>query len=180
MELAFVVSRRTVIAYWPIPAEPTRSFFQGLINNLARRFDAPLFEPHVTVHVGLNHADAAERAISRGARACKVIKLETLGIDQSSEFIKTLFVQFVPTMELLQLNEIIRKAAQDCCAYELKPHLSLLYKKIPAAARRELADSTKVPFPEVTFESLKVVHCVSPTQNRADVEAWRTLAARDF
>src|SRR5438876_9752995 len=88
------VSRRTVIAYWLIPAEPARSFFQGVINDLARRYDAPLFEPHVTVHVGSNRADATESALSEAAHVCKLIKLKTLEIGHSSKFIKTLFVEF--------------------------------------------------------------------------------------
>ena len=133
------MSRRIVIAYWLIPADPAHSFFQGVINDLARRYDAPVFEPHVTVHVGSKRAAAAESAVSQAAHACKPIKLKALEIGHSSEFIKTLFVQFALNTELRQLNEIIRNAAQDASHYELKPHLSLLYKKMLAAARRELS-----------------------------------------
>ena len=174
------VSRRTVIAYWLIPAEPARSFFQEVINDLARRYDAPVFEPHLTVHVGSNRADAAESSISEAAHACKPIKLKTLEIGHSSEFIKTLFVQFALNTELRQLNEMIRNAAQDSSHYELSPHLSLLYKKMPAAARCELAASIKLPFSEVSFDRLGAMHCLSPTQSRADVEAWRVVATTSF
>jgi len=34
---------------WLIPAETARSFFMSTIGELAARFDAPLFEPHVTI-----------------------------------------------------------------------------------------------------------------------------------
>jgi len=172
--------RRIVIAYWLIPAEPAHSFFQGVINDLAHRYDAPLFEPHVTVHVGSNRADGAESALSEVARVCKVIKLKALEIGHSSEFIKTLFMQFALNTELRQFNEIIRNAAQDSSHYELKPHLGLLYKKMPAVTRRELADSIKVPFSEVIFDALKAVRCISSTQSRADVEAWRVVAATEL
>jgi hypothetical protein len=174
------VSRRTVIAYWLIPAEPAQSFFQGLINDLARRYDAPVFEPHVTVHVGANRADAAESAILRAARACKLMKLKTLKIGHSSEFIKTLFVQFALDAEVRRLNEIIRDAAQDSPPYEIKPHLSLLYKEMASAARRELASSIYVPFPEINFDALSTVHCISPTRTRADVETWRVVATTEL
>ena len=174
------VSRRLVIAYWLIPAEPERSFFQGAINDLARRYDAPGFEPHVTVHVGSNRADAVESALSEAGRVCRPIKLKALEIGHSSEFIKTLFVQFVLNAELRQLNEIIRGAAQDSSHYELKPHLSLLYKKMPAASRRELASSIKVPAAEVTFDALKAVCCISPTRSRSDVEAWCAVATTEL
>jgi 2'-5' RNA ligase len=171
------VSRQIVIAYWLIPAEPARSFFQAVINDLAQQHDAPVFEPHVTVFVGANRVGAAERALSQVAREWKSIELETLGIDHSDEFIKTLFVQFALNRRLRQINETIRDAAKDSSHYELKPHLSLLYKTIPAAVRREMAASTSVPYSKVSFDTVRVVRCVSPTRSRTDVEAWRVIAS---
>lgn len=170
--------RSSVIAYWLIPAEPAHRFFQRLIEDLARRYGAPLLEPHVTIHVGANYPDAAEKALSRIAREWQPIHLKALRIGHSDEFIKTLFVQFAPNRKLRQLNAIIRNAVQDSSHYELKPHLSLIYKYMPATARRELADSIKVPFPEVIFDSLKAIRCISPTRSRADVDAWRLVATK--
>lgn len=174
------MSKQIVIAYWLIPAEPARNFSQGMINDLACRYHAPLFEPHVTVHVGTNRTDAAEKAISKAARECQPVKLKVREIDHSDVFIKTLFVQFAPNRKLRRLNAIIRNAAQGSSHYELNPHLSLLYKKIPAEVRAELADSISIPFSEVTFDALQAVRCVSPTQSSADVEAWRVIATTSF
>ncbi len=174
------MSRRIVIAYWLIPAEPAHSFFQALINDLAQQHDAPVFEPHVTVFVGANRVRAAERALSQVAREWESIELETLGIDQSDEFIKTLFVQFALNRRLRQINEMICDAAKDSSHYELKPHLSLLYKTMPPAARRELTASINVPYSDVSFDTVKAVRCVSPTQSRADVEAWRVIAPAEL
>ena len=169
--------RQTVVAYWLIPSEPARSFFQRMINDLARRCDAPVFEPHVTIHVGADRADAAKSALANAARECKLIGLTPLGIDQSDEFIKTLFVQFAMSAELSKINGIIRKAANDWSQYELKPHLSLLYKNLAVATRYELAASINVPLAEVTFDAIKAVRCVSPAESGADVEAWCVVAA---
>lgn len=167
---------RIVIAFWLIPAEPARRFFQEVISDLARRYDAPVFEPHVTVHVGANSGDAVESALSAAACVCKLIKLKALKLGHSSEFIKTLFVEFALNAELRQLNESISSAVQDSSHYGFKPHLSLLYKKMRSAARRELASSINIPFREVHFDALRAVRCISPTQTRADVEAWRVVA----
>ena len=171
------MTRQTVIAYWLIPSEPAHSFFHRMINDLARRCDAPVFEPHVTIHVGADRADAAKSALANAARECKLIGLTPLGIDQSDEFIKTLFVQFAMSAELSKINGIIRKAANDWSQYELKPHLSLLYKNLAVATRYELAASINVPLAEVTFDAIKAVRCISPTESGADVEAWRVVAA---
>jgi 2'-5' RNA ligase len=169
-----------VIAYWLIPAEPAHSFFQDMIKDLARRYDAPFFEPHVTIYVGANGANTAEKVLSKAARKWQTINLKALGINHSGEFIKTLFVQFAMNRKLRQLHETIRNAAQDLSGYELNPHLSLLYKNMPATARRQLTDSIKVPFSGVIFDSLKAVRCVSPAQSRAEVESWRVVAAKSL
>ena len=170
--------RQTVIAYWLIPSEPAHSFFQRIINDLACRYDAPAFEPHVTVHVGADQPDTAGNALEYAARDCELVPLTPLGIDQSDEFIKTLFVRFSMNAGLQNISGIIRQAANDSSQYKLKPHLSLLYKDLAAAIRRELAASIRVPFPEISFESLKAIRCVSPTQNGADVESWEVLGSR--
>jgi 2'-5' RNA ligase len=172
------VTRQTVIAYWLIPSEPARSFFQEIINDLADRYNAPIFEPHVTIHVGADQLDAAEKAIAEAARQCKFIRLAPLGVDQSDEFIKTLFVQFAMNAQLRQINDLIREAASDSSSYELNPHLSLLYKNLAAETRIELAASVIVPFSEVTFDAVKALSCVSPTKSAADVEGWKVIAAR--
>src|SRR5207244_8262404 len=134
----------TVIGDWLIPSEPAHSFFQRIINDLAHRYDAPVFDPHVTIHVRADGADAAKNALGDAARECKLIGLTPLGIDQSDEFIRTLFVQFAMSAELREINDIIREAANDSSQYELKPHLSLLYKKLTDATRREVAASITV------------------------------------
>ena len=174
------MTRQAVTAYWLIPAEPAHSFFQRIIDDLARRYDAPVFEPHVTVYVGADRVDSAPQALAKCTRECKPVTLKPLGMQQSDEFIKTLFVQFAFNAELRKMNEIIRDAAQDSSQYQLKPHLSLLYKQMDAAARRDLAASMVVPFSEIAFSSIKAVRCVSPTQSRADVEAWRVVATKQL
>jgi hypothetical protein len=172
------VTRQTVIAYWLTPSEPARSFFQRIINDLARRYDAPVFESHVTVHVGADQTDVAEKALIKVARQCELVRLAPLGIDHSDQFIKTLFVQLAMSAQLRQINDVIRQAANDSSKYELKPHMSLLYENLAAATRIELAASIRVPFSEIPFNSLQAIRCVSPTQTCADVEAWQLIGTR--
>ena len=172
------MTKQTVIAYWLIPSEPAHSFFQWIINDLARRYDAPVFEPHVTVHVGADQADTAAKALGSVARECKPVGLTRLGIGQSDEFIKTLFVQFAISAELREIIDIIREAGNDSSQYELKPHLSLLYKNLAPATRSQLAASITVPFSEISFDSLQAIRCVSPTQTVTDVESWALIASK--
>jgi 2'-5' RNA ligase len=170
--------KRTAIAYWLTPAQPARNFFKNMIADLARRYKASVFEPHVTIHVGSDRTEAAEEITSQAALMCEPVELKLLAVRHSDEFIKTVFVQLALNAKLRRLNETIRGAAQDSSDYQLKPHLSLLYKKMSVLARRELARSIKLPFSEVIFDSIKAVRCASPTRNRADVERWRVVATK--
>jgi 2'-5' RNA ligase len=172
--------KKSAITYWLIPAAPMRTFFQGMINDLARRYNAPRFEPHMTIHVGLDQSDVAEEVIAKTAMNCGSVSAKALKVSHSSEFIKTLFVQFALNAELRRLSEIVREGAQGSSEYEFKPHLSLLYKKMSIRTRCRLTDSIKLPVWEVVFESIKAVRCVSPTRNCADVEAWRVVAAKEL
>jgi hypothetical protein len=169
--------KETAIAYWLIPADPTRSFLERTIVDLARRYNAAVFEPHMTIHVGSDRADAKE-VIAKAVSRCRPVKAKVLNVCQSGEFTKTLFVQFALDRKLQQVNEMIRDAAQSSSDYQLKPHLSVLYTEMPALARHQLAHSIKLPFSEVTFESIKAIRCASPTRTRADVEAWRVVATK--
>ncbi len=173
--------KRIAIAYWLTPAQPARWFFENVIADLARRYNAPVFEPHVTIHVGSDRAEAAaDKIVSQAAIRCEPIKLKLLDVRYSSEFTKTLFVQLALNAKLQRLNEVLRDAAQDSADYQLEPHLSLLYKKMPIPALRELAYSIKLPFSEVIFDSLKAVRCAAATRNRVDVEAWSAIAAKSL
>jgi len=174
------VARRIVIAYWLIPAGPAYSFFQGIINDLARRYDAPVFEPHVTIHVDANLVGGAEEALSSAANECQPIELKVGDVGHSDVFTKTLYVEFALSSKMRRLNRVIRDVAHDASGYELKPHLSLLYKTVSIAARCELAASINVPFSEAAFDRLKAVRCVSPTQSRVDVEAWRVVTTQQL
>jgi hypothetical protein len=64
--------------------------------------------------------------------------------------------------------------------YQLNPHLSLIYKTMSTAAKREIVNSLSRPFDEVPFDSVKAVISPARIESRADVEAWKVVAAENF
>ena len=71
----------TAIAYWLTPTEPTRGFLEKLIVDLARRFGGPVFEPHVTIHVGPDQAEVAEQIVSHVAQGARPVSELTTEFD---------------------------------------------------------------------------------------------------
>jgi hypothetical protein len=158
-----VAGKRIATVYWLIPAEPYRDLFRALIRILGQEFEAPRFEPHVTLFI-------AQDRHSLPRLKTAPIRLRVRDIGFSSKFTKTLFVRFARNRALDRLasNLAGRKSpVRD-------PHLSFAYKKMSIRAQRELAAAIKLPFRMVVFDSIKVMRCAFPTKSRADVEAWRS------
>lgn len=165
------------IAFWLLPAAGAREIFERLIAELAERCDAPKFEPHVTIWGGDLVARRAS-AILQTISAREPIELEIERVDFSEEYTKSLFVQFGSSPAIGSLAAEIQQACGG--EYELNPHLSLLYKEIPAAEKAELARTIKIPFQHVRFDTAKAIQTPHPIHTREQVEAWRTFGSRQL
>jgi 2'-5' RNA ligase len=172
------MEKEQILTFWLLPAEPARTFFSTLIAELAARFDAPIFEPHVTLYVTSAENEEAADVLARGAANAEPYRLCISGIDYSDEFTKTVFVQFQPDPGLTELSARLRAASASKRDYQLNPHLSLIYKTMSEQSRAELARSLTLPFAEVVFDSVKAVISPAEIKSREDVEAWRVVAEK--
>lgn len=167
-----------IVAYWLCPDESMRTYFATLINDLATKFDAPAFDPHVTLYVtgaGNENPRAVLDAILKNRGP---YRLSVRGIDHSDKFTKTVFVQFEPDTELARLSSDLRHASAIQDDYELNPHLSLIYKTMDRETKRQIADSISLPFPTVAFDLVKAVISSTEIKSHQDVEAWRVVDER--
>lgn len=167
-----------IVAYWLCPAEPTRTYFATLINNLATKLDAPAFDPHVTLYVtgaANENPGAVLEQVLKDRGSCQ---LSVRGLEYSDKFTKTVFVQFEPTEEPARLSSDLRRASAIQNDYELNPHLSLIYKTMDREIKREIADSIRLPFASVAFDLVKAVISPAEIKSRQDVEAWRVVAEK--
>ena len=160
------VSKRSVIVLWLMPAAAARKFLRETIARLAREWDAPLFEPHLTLGIAPDLADLP------GEINVAPIQLRPVGVFGSATFIKTLFVRMLATPELERLHDSlgIKGRLHD-------PHLSLLYKKISAEEKARLASRIVLPFSKIAFDAVRMVRCANPTTTRADVDSWEKIGS---
>lgn len=161
-----------MIAFWLMPAREEKAFFAGLIAQLGARFDAPVFEPHVTLFGGAIDQESALERLKGTAAASSACQLEIDQISISEAYTKTLFVQFRASPGASSLSAAL---SSECGDYHFDPHLSLLYKDMGLAMKEHLAREIQPPFERVSFDALKVITCPAEIRRRKDVEAWRTL-----
>ena len=171
-----MATREQIVTYWLCPAEPARDHFAAVIRELAARFDGPVFEPHVTLHVAKTEGENPGSVLETVAKGRQPYRLAVRGLDYSDEFTKTLFVQFAPDAEVARLSDEIRRASAPQNDYELNPHVSLIYKTMDDETKRQLASSLTLPFSEVVLDLVKAVLSPAEIKSREDVEAWRVIA----
>ena len=161
--------QKSVIVYWLVPAKAERELFRALIRILARQFDAPVFEPHLTLCFSRDAQSPKEllRRISAPA-----VRLQVRNVANSSKFTKTLFVRLKPKPAV---NKLARAIGGDA---PRDPHVSLIYKKLPARIKKQLAATIRLPFRSVSFDAIKAVRCISPTTTARDLQSWRVVAMK--
>ena len=167
-----------ILTYWLIPAEPARSYFASIISDLAGRFDAPVFQPHMTVYGTTMGNEDGAALLKQVVADCRTYTLRVSGVGHSDGFTKTVFVEFHPSEALSRLSANFREASAIKDEYELNPHVSLIYKTMPAERKAEIANSVSFPFDEVRFDSAWAVISPADIQSREDVEAWRIVATQ--
>ena len=165
------------IAYWSMPAGAARKFFERTIRELGMRFAAPLFEPHLTLFVAPEGSRAPREVLGEVPSPDLVLAAREIG--WSEKFTETLFVRFERNQTLLDLIELIRKSSGGSERYQIDPHLSLIYKRLPAKTKRALAEEIQMPFSEVRFKGICAMHCKSPTKTVDDVRQWKLLATQN-
>jgi 2'-5' RNA ligase len=172
-----MAAQENIVAYWLCPAQPDGPPLTALIQELAARFDAPVFEPHVTLYVTEAEREDPPAVLEQITKEPSY-RLTIRGLDYSEKFTKTLFIQFEPDAGLDQLSADLRRASAVQNEYELNPHLSLIYKEMDEKTKRELAHNIVLPFREVLFDSIKAVISPAQIESKEDVEAWRIVAEK--
>ncbi len=163
----------TEFTLWLTPREPLRSTLRSIIDQLAASLDAVRFEPHLTLHSG-PASEAEACAVARMiAEQFTPIVLEAGRLGHTESYTKTLFVQFLPPYDGSLLESA--RGYSPKSSYVANPHLSLLYKKLPEAKRRELSQSLNFPAGDYVFDRVRLVETETPIEDDGPVRRWRTV-----
>lgn len=178
-------ARSRPIAFCLVPAQADHSRLSKIIGELARELDAPLFEPHVTLHVGEQTAEDNIEALLAGiAVSMQPIELIARATGHTEALFKTLFVEFEADDRPHALHRVLRTGLVGRADYALEPHLSLVYKVLPEAKRRELAARYDFRGQRITFDHIVAVRPAGNDDHWLDIPGWdvclrKPLARKD-
>ncbi len=160
------------IAFWLIPAQPQLETFRALVLSLARDYDAPVFEPHITLHVGVQTARDDIAKLLRGiAAASEPVTLVAGNTFHSDTLFKTLFVEF-DDPGIRALHHRFQGGLRQFSEYALAPHLSLLYKAMPMGSRAALAERHVYAGQRIVFDEVAAVRPAAGQTDWSDIDRW--------
>lgn len=160
------------VGFWLVPAKQDHARLSEIVSRLARTYGAPLFEPHLTLHVGTQSADDNLHEIMRAAAATTdSFALSATSTGHSAALFKTLFVEFAHDEAPHTLQQSLAKGLKIATAYSLEPHVSLLYKELPETVRSKLADEFFFHGQSITFDEIAAVR-PGPSGEFLDIEKW--------
>ena len=132
-------------AVWFTFDKNDETYFSKIISELSKKYDAPVFLPHITVY-GLVDVkiDKLDRMVTESIKEEKPFRVEKKAISHSDNFWKTVFVQLTPNEHLTRINKKLEKTLGRFSNYEFKPHTSLIYKKLSVDQREKITKSINV------------------------------------
>ena len=131
---------------WIVPEGGERRRLAELIRALARRFGAPVFDPHVTVLAGVPGPAADVVARARDAVGGRgPLRLTFAGPVAGDTYFRCLYLPVEPSPELLARRAAAAEAFGRGDEPPFVPHLSLLYASPPAPP---IADELRGAFPD--------------------------------
>jgi 2'-5' RNA ligase len=150
---------------WLEPIPQDAKYLKKITGHLAKKYNAPIFAPHITLYNEISKYQHAEAAV-RKCKDLSKLRLKTASVGFSDSLWKTLYVNIRKSKSLKSINKCLGTSLECSPQYKFKPHMSLIYKKLDAKTKRHLAQNLKIR-QSFGFDKITIIH------SSKDVSKWK-------
>lgn len=158
---------------WLIPTGKLYTQLSHLISKLTKKYNAPHFEPHVTL---LGKITGPEEEVlektSRLASELKLYEIELTNLDYLDKYFQCVFIRVKETKPVLEANAKARKIFGRENDPPYMPHLSLLYGNYPVSIKKKVIEEIGPNF-SLSFP-VRSIHLISYT-DLYDAKSWQKV-----
>ncbi len=155
-----------------LPTNKDSKYLSYVIENLSRKYNAPIFSPHLTVYDSVKiDLPALKGVVKSSIDGLRPIVVEKSRIDESNYVWKTVFIVIKRNPHLTQINRNLASFLSKYTHYSFKPHMSLIYKKMVRAQRLRIVNELKIKN-EFKFDKIAIV------QDSENVSKWKPTFMR--
>lgn len=163
------------VSIWLVPTKSDSESLGRIMRVLAQEFEAPEFNPHVTLYstkIPAENLAQLKENLKNRVKDFNSLTLNVLGIGQNSNLFKTLFLQLQNSKELNNLYKTIKTILGKYRNYELDAHLSLLYKE-GLSTEEKINSIENIEFSqEVKFDKIAIKVSGSNDDFGKDISKW--------
>ncbi|HEY4680377.1 MAG TPA: hydrolase [Nitrosarchaeum sp.] len=156
-------------AIWLTFSKNDRDYLKKIIDEISEKYNAPKFEPHITVY-GL--IDSEMRLIDSIAKEvilnCNSFLIKKSEILQSDELWKTVYIELKMNNQLELIHKNLKKHFEKISKYEFKPHISLIYKILPIEEKIKIIN-------ELDIKSEFMIKKLVVQKFFPEVEKWKIV-----
>jgi len=152
---------------WIEPTAKDAKYLIRIIRKLAKKYDSPTFNPHITVYSRVQNITAAKSAV-RNCGDMKKITVEITDLEFSDNLWKTVFINVRKNQKLRQIHNTLKKDIPLNKKYEFNPHISLIYKKLDDSQKQGIIGDLKIK-PKLTFDKITII------EESKNVEKWKLI-----
>ena len=156
-------------AIWLTFSKNDRDYLKKIIDELAEKYHAPKFEPHITVY-GLVDSEMIliENIAKETTLNCNSFLVEKSEILQSEELWKTVYVELKMNKQLEWIYQNLKRHFEKIVKYEFNSHISLIYKILPIEEKIKLIN-------ELDIKNEFIVNKLVIQRFFPDVEKWKIV-----
>lgn len=158
-----------------IPPEPVYGQLYKIIKELSKKYDGPLFEPHLTI-LGNIEKDLTviEKGVEKLTKFYAPLELVLDRLSFSTTYFQSVFVRVKSTAGLMQCNLELKKFF-DVENSVFMPHISLLYGNHNMLTREKVVSEIKIHPTSITIKDLVILSSSSPNP-----EEWKIIKTVSF
>jgi len=134
-----------VFAVWLLFITRDKRYLEKIIRNLCKSYEAPEFQPHITIYGLLNaKIGVLKGAVVESIAELKPFTVKTAELSYSDDIWKSIFVNVEFNQNLRLIYTRLNRKLGKYSYYELIPHVSLIYKKMDESDKKKIIDSIKM------------------------------------
>lgn len=169
-----------LFSVWLVPQEDDEIYLSNIIKDLGKEHNAPVFTPHLTLlgNVTIDY-DKLKSVIDTIFQNVKPFRIKKIGLNQSEDFFKTVFIECELDENLKVPFERISSKTDKRSVESFKPHISLIYKTLSKDERIKIIEEMNIKNKFV----IDNVYIVAPREGQKDwydVGNWRILYKKSF
>ena len=163
-----------MVSIWLIPAPADAQYLQGIINNLAATYQAPVFNTHCTLYSPTDlPALEIKKILEQSANNMESFYVKKATISHTENIWKTIFIELLKSPELEQLQQAVISQFPNGQPYEFLPHISLLYKEMSDKKKEDIIRNLQV---KNYFKMDKI----AAIRTEPNVDNWETVVEIPF